>query len=60
MDNAKWKEYLTRKLSAWLQDCPRDADSDLLRESRRQAEVAAADADEPREAVTVFCKVFDD
>ncbi len=46
MDNAKWKEYLTRKLSAWLQDCPRDADSDLIRESRRQAEVAAADADE--------------
>jgi hypothetical protein len=27
MDNAKWKEYVTRKLSAWLADCPRDSDA---------------------------------
>ena len=38
---------------------PRAA-SDLLRDSRRQAEVAGADADEQPEAVTVVCKVFDD
>ena len=60
MENAKWKDYLTRKLSEWFQDCPRDPASDLLRDSRRQAEVAGADADEQPEAVTVVCKVFDD
>jgi len=60
MENAKWKDYLTRKLCEWFQDCPRDPASDLLRDSRRQAEVAGADADEQPEAVTVVCKVFDD
>ncbi len=54
-----WKEYLTRKLSVWLQDCPWDADSDLLSESRIQAEVAAANADKPV-AVSIVCKAFDD
>lgn len=47
IDNARWKDYLMRKLGEWLEDCPRVVEPELSREGA--AEGGAADPnDEPR------------